>query len=86
MSDTLEIVVSGSLPSPQIELSVAAFNARTLALEASGRIKAIASVADLDSAAAALTSSSVTPSGSVSRMTRPVSSISLSSGSCHVAF
>lgn len=55
MSDTLEIVVSGSLPSPQIELSVAAFNARTLALEASGRIKAIASVADLDSAAAALT-------------------------------
>jgi hypothetical protein len=55
MSDTLEIVVSGSLPSPQIELSVEAFNARTLALEASGRIKAIASVADLDSAAAALT-------------------------------
>jgi len=55
MSDTLEIVVSGSLPSPQIELSVAAFNARTLALEASGRIKAIASVADLDSAASALT-------------------------------
>ena len=55
MSDTLEIVVSGSLPSPQIELSVAAFNARTLALEASGRIKAIASVADLDAAAVALT-------------------------------
>jgi len=55
MTDTLEIVVSGSLPSPQIELSPAAFNARTLALEASGRIKAIASVADLDSAAAALT-------------------------------
>jgi hypothetical protein len=55
MSDTLEIVVSGSLPSPQIELSPAAFNARTLALEASGRIKAIASVADLDAAASALT-------------------------------
>ena len=55
MSDTLEIVVSGSLPSPQIELSPAAFNARTLALEASGRIKAIASVADLDAAAVALT-------------------------------
>ena len=55
MSDTLEIVVSGSLPSPQIELSTAAFNARTLALEASGRIKAIASVSDLDAAAAALT-------------------------------
>jgi hypothetical protein len=55
MSDTLKIVVSGSLPSPQIELSPAAFNARTLALEASGRIKAIASVADLDAAASALT-------------------------------
>ena len=55
MSDTLEIVVSGSLPSPQIELSPAAFNARTLALEASGRIKAITSVADLDAAAVALT-------------------------------
>jgi hypothetical protein len=55
MSDTLEIVVSGSLPSPQIELSPAAFNARTVALEASGRIKAIASVADLDAAAGALT-------------------------------
>jgi len=55
MSDTLEIIVSGSLPSPQIELSPAAFNARTLALEASGRIKAIASVADLDAAASALT-------------------------------
>jgi hypothetical protein len=55
MSDTLEIVVSGSLPSPQIELSPAAFNARTLALEASGRIKAIASVSDLDAAAGALT-------------------------------
>jgi hypothetical protein len=55
MSDTLEIVVSGSLPCPQIELSPAAFNARTMALEASGRIKAIASVADLDAAAGALT-------------------------------
>lgn len=55
MSDTLEIIVSGSLPRPEIELSHAAFNARTLALEASGRIKAISSVADLDSAAEALT-------------------------------
>lgn len=55
MSDTLEIVVSGSLPRPEIELSPAAFNARTLALEASGRIKAIGTVADLDAAAAALT-------------------------------
>ena len=55
MSDSLEIIVSGSLPRPEIELSPAAFNARTLALEASGRIKAIGTVADLDAAAAALT-------------------------------
>ena len=55
MADTLEIIVSGSLPRPEIELSSAAFNARTLALEASGRIKAIGTVADLDAAAAALT-------------------------------
>lgn len=55
MSDSLEIIVSGSLPRPEIELSAAAFNARTLALEASGRIKAISSVGDLDAAAAALT-------------------------------
>jgi len=48
MSDTLEIIVSGPLPRPEIELSPAAFNARSVALEASGRIKAIASVADLD--------------------------------------
>lgn len=55
MTDSLEIIVSGSLPRPEIELSPAAFNARTLALEASGRIKAIGTVADLDAAAAALT-------------------------------
>lgn len=51
----VEIVVSGPLPRPEIELTPAAFNARTVALAASGNVKAIASVADLDNAAAALT-------------------------------
>lgn len=55
MSDGLEIIVSGQLPRPEIELSQAAFNARTVALTASGNVKAIASVADLDAAALALT-------------------------------
>lgn len=55
MSDTLEIIVSGPLPRPEIELSPAAFNARSVALEASGRIKAIASASDLDQAAGSLT-------------------------------
>jgi len=55
MSDKLEIVVSGPLPRPEIELTPAAFNARSVALLASGNVKAIASVADLDQAAAALT-------------------------------
>ena len=55
MSDKLEIVVSGPLPKPEIELSPAAFNARAQALLASGNIKAIVSVSDLDQAAAALT-------------------------------
>jgi hypothetical protein len=55
VSDKLEIVVSGPLPRPEIELTPAAFNARSVALLASGNVKAIASVADLDQAAAALT-------------------------------
>ena len=55
MSEKLEIIVSGPLPRPEIELSPAAFNAREQALKAAGNIKAIVSVADLDQAAAALT-------------------------------
>ena len=55
MSEQLEIIVSGSLPRPEIELSPAAFNARAAALLASGNVRAIASVSDLDEAAAALT-------------------------------
>ena len=55
MSGQLEIVVTGPLPRPEIELSPAAFNARTVALAASGNVRAIASVEDLDHAAAALT-------------------------------
>jgi hypothetical protein len=55
VSEKLEIVVSGPLPKPEIDLSPAAFNARARALLASGNIKAIVSVADLDQAAAALT-------------------------------
>lgn len=55
MSDQLEIIVSGPLPRPEIELSPAAFNARAAALLASGNVRAIGSVADLDAAASALT-------------------------------
>ena len=55
MSENLEIIVSGSLPRPEIELSPAAFNARAAALLASGNVRAIGSVTDLDAAAAALT-------------------------------
>jgi hypothetical protein len=52
---TAEISVTGSLPRPEIELVPAAFEARRVALEKSGTIRAIASVTDLDAAAAALT-------------------------------
>lgn len=55
MSEDLQITVSGSLPRPEIELTPAAFEARRVALTASGNVKAIASVEDLDAAAAALT-------------------------------
>ena len=55
MSTQLEIIVSGPLPRPEIELSPAAFNARSEALMTSGNIKAIATVSDLDAAAGALT-------------------------------
>ena len=55
MSTQLEIIVSGPLPRPEIELSPAAFNARTEALTTSGNIKAIATASDLDAAAGALT-------------------------------
>jgi len=55
MSEQLEIVVSGPLPRPEIELTPAAFNAREIALLTSGNIKAIATVSDLDAAAGALT-------------------------------
>ena len=54
-TEKLEIVVSGPLPRPEIELTPAAFNARTIALTESGNVKAIASVTDLDNAARALT-------------------------------
>ena len=50
----VEIVVSGPLPRPEIELTPAAFNARSVALAASGQVKAITCVADLDNAASAL--------------------------------
>jgi len=55
MSEQLEIVVSGPLPRPEIELTPAAFNAREIALLTSGNIKAIATFSDLDAAAGALT-------------------------------
>ena len=54
-TEKLEIVVSGPLPRPEIELTPAAFNAREVALTESGNVKAIASVTDLDNAARALT-------------------------------
>jgi hypothetical protein len=54
-TDRLEIVVSGPLPRPEIELNPAAFNAREVALAAAGNVQEIASVTDLDAAAAALT-------------------------------
>jgi len=52
---TAEITVTGPLPSPQIELVPAAFEARRVAMEKASCIKAIESVADLDAAASALT-------------------------------
>lgn len=55
MSDKLEIVVSGPLPRPEIELNPAAFEARRVALAAAEQVQEIATVADLDAAAAALT-------------------------------
>jgi hypothetical protein len=55
MGADLQIVVEGSLPKPQITIVPAALEARRVALEASGNCKAIASVTDLDNAAAALT-------------------------------
>lgn len=51
----LEIIVSGSLPQPKIELAPAAFNARQVALGSAKAITEIASVSDLDLAAQALT-------------------------------
>jgi hypothetical protein len=55
MSEKLEIIVSGPLPRPEVELTPAAYNAREVALAASGNVRAIATVTDLDNAAAALT-------------------------------
>ena len=52
----LEIVVSGDLPSPKIELLPSAFNAREVALAAASGVQEITSVTDLDNAARALTS------------------------------
>lgn len=54
-TEKLEIVVSGPLPRPEIELTPAAFNARSIALAAAAQVKEIASVTDLDNAATALT-------------------------------
>jgi hypothetical protein len=51
----LEIVVSGSLPRPEIELAPAAFNARQVAIGQAESITEINSVSDLDEAARALT-------------------------------
>jgi len=52
---SVEITVTGPLPRPEIELTSAAFNARTEAFTASGNIKAITCVGDLDRAAVVLT-------------------------------
>lgn len=53
-TDQLQICVTGQLPKPQIEIASAAYEARRIALQGSGTIRAIASVADLDAAAGAL--------------------------------
>jgi hypothetical protein len=55
MSASQQITVAGALPTPTIEIVPAAFEARRVALEASGNCKAIGSVMDLDAAASALT-------------------------------
>jgi len=52
---SVEIVVSGPLPKPEIELSSAAFEARRVALAKAEACTAINGVEDLDGAAAALT-------------------------------
>lgn len=51
----LEIVVSGPLQRPEIELAPAAFNARQVALDSATQITEINSVSDLDEAGRALT-------------------------------
>jgi hypothetical protein len=51
----MEIIVSGSLPRPEVELSPSAFNAREVALSAASHIHGITCVSDLDDAAQALT-------------------------------
>lgn len=51
----LEIVVSGPLPRPEIELAPAAYNARQVALDAANAITKITSVIELDEAGCALT-------------------------------
>lgn len=50
-----EITISGSLPSPDVAMPPAAFEARRVALAAAVPVVGIESVADLDAAAAALT-------------------------------
>jgi hypothetical protein len=52
---SMEIIVSGSLPRPEVELSPSAFNAREVALSAAANIHGITCVSDLDDAAQALT-------------------------------
>ena len=55
MSDNLQIVVSGPLPSPEIILSPSALNAREVAISAASQVTEITCVTDLDDAARALT-------------------------------
>lgn len=50
-----QIVVSGSLPRPEIELAPSAFNAREVALASAAHVVEIHGVAELDEAALALT-------------------------------
>ena len=54
--EKFEIVVSGPLPRPAIELSPAAHNARQVSLLAANAVKSITCIGDLDQAASSLSS------------------------------
>jgi len=53
--NSLEIIVCGSLPQPEVELAPSAYNARAVALTTAESITVIENVTDLDNAASALT-------------------------------